>query len=68
LKNDFVFFKTANSKLSKQGKFTDKYVYLEVDAAEELLRKGVKIVGTDYISSDRYDAEELQALGQDIFL
>ncbi|HSW92744.1 MAG TPA: cyclase family protein [Gammaproteobacteria bacterium] len=57
--NDFVFFKTANSKLSKQGKFFDKYVYIEPDAAEELLKKGVKIVGIDYISVDQYEAENL---------
>jgi len=56
---DFVFFKTANSKLSKQIKFTDKYVYIEPDAADELLKKGVKIVGIDYISVDKYEAEDL---------
>ncbi len=59
LVNDFVFFKTSNSKLSKQEKFTDKYVYIEPEAAEELLRKGVKIVGIDYISVDQYEAENL---------
>lgn len=59
LSNDFVFFKTSNSKLPKQGKFIDKYVYIEPEAAEELLMKGVKIVGIDYISVDQYVAEEL---------
>ena len=59
LSNDFVFFKTSNSKLSKQDKFTDKYVYIEPEAAEELLKKGVKIVGIDYISVDQYEAENL---------
>ncbi len=59
LSNDFVFFKTSNSKLSKQDKFNDKYVYIEPEAAEELLNKGVKIVGIDYISVDRYEAENL---------
>jgi arylformamidase len=59
LPNDFVFFKTANSKLSKQGKFVDKYVYIEPEAAEELIKKGVKIVGIDYISVDKYEAEDL---------
>jgi len=57
--NDFVFFKTSNSKLSKQEKFSDKYVYIEPEAAEELLKIGVKIVGIDYISVDKYDAEAL---------
>lgn len=59
LRNDFVFFKTANSNLSKQDKFTRKYVFIEPEAAEELLKKGVKIVGIDYISVDQYEAEHL---------
>lgn len=59
LKNDFVFFKTTNSKISKNSTFTDKYVYIEPDAAEELLEKGVKIVGIDYISVDKYESEDL---------
>lgn len=58
-KNDIVFFKTANSEKPRQEAFTDKYVYIEPDAAEELLQKGIKIVGVDYISVDRYDDEEL---------
>jgi arylformamidase len=57
--NDFVFFKTANSKISKQAAFTEKYVYIEPDAAEELMLMGVKIVGIDYISVDSYEAENL---------
>lgn len=59
LKSDIVFFKTSNSKISKQTNFTEEYVYIEPDAAEELLRKGVKIVGVDYISVDKYDADDL---------
>ncbi|MBA2657825.1 MAG: cyclase family protein [Tatlockia sp.] len=57
--NDFIFFKTANSKISKQAEFTEKYVFIEPDAAEELIEKGVKIVGIDYISVDSYEAENL---------
>lgn len=59
LSNDFVFFKTSNSRLSKHEKIADKYVYIEPSAAEELLRKGVKVVGIDYISVDRYEDEHL---------
>ncbi len=58
-RNDFVFFKTANSKLSKHGEFSNKYVYIEPDAAEQLLKQGVRLVGIDYISVDSYDAEDL---------
>ena len=57
--NDIVFFKTANSNISKQMDFTEQYVYIELEAAEELLSKRVKIVGIDYLSVDRYDASEL---------
>jgi len=59
LPNDFIFFKTANSKISKQAEFTEKYVYIEQDAAEELIQRGIKIVGIDYISVDSYEAESL---------
>jgi arylformamidase len=59
LPNDFIFFKTSNSKLFKQAKFSDKYVYIEPEAAEELVKNGVKIVGIDYFSVDRYEAEDL---------
>ena len=58
-KKDIVFFKTANSKLSKHAPFTEKYVYIEPEAAKELLQKGVKIVGIDYISVDAYHDEKL---------
>ncbi len=59
MSSDIVFFKTANSKKSKQEAFTDQYVYIEPEAAEELFRRGVKAVGIDYISVDRYDDEDL---------
>lgn len=59
LKDDVVFFKTKNSFLSKQDKFTEQYVYIEPDAAQALLEKKVKMVGIDYISVDRLSAENL---------
>lgn len=59
LANDFVFFKTSNSKLSKSAKFTNNYVYIEPEAADELLKKKVRIVGIDYISVDKYESEKL---------
>lgn len=51
-KNDIVFFKTTNSNLSKHQPYTDQYVYLEKEAAQALINKGVRIVGIDYISID----------------
>ncbi len=59
LKDDFVFFKTKNSFLSKQDKFTEEYVYIEPDAAKALLEKKVKMIGIDYISVDRLSEESL---------
>ena len=59
VKNDIVFFKTENSKKSKHAPFSAQYVYIEPDAAEELFQKGVKVVGIDYISVDRYEDENL---------
>lgn len=59
--SDIVFFKTANSQKSKRDSFTEEYVYIEPDAAEDLLKKGVKIVGIDYISVDKYEDEDLSA-------
>jgi len=59
LQNDFVFFKTSNSKIPKDAKFTEKYVYIEPDAVQELLDKKPKVVGIDYISVDKYEAEDL---------
>lgn len=55
----FVFFKTANSKLLKTGEPVSDYVYVEPDAAQALLHMEVRIVGIDYISVDRMEAEEL---------
>lgn len=59
LPGDFVFFKTLNSQRSKYLNFTDNYVYIEPKAAKALLKKGVRIVGIDYISVDKYESEDL---------
>lgn len=51
-KNSFIFFKTANSNISKQGELFKNYVYIEPEAAMELLNYKVKVVGIDYLSVD----------------
>jgi arylformamidase len=58
-KNDFVFFKTSNSELLKKGIFDENFVYIEPEAAKMLLEKKVKVVGIDYLSPDKIDAEDL---------
>lgn len=57
--NDIVFFKTANSEISKLSAFVEDYVYMEIDAAIELFNKKAKIVGIDYLSVDKYESEHL---------
>lgn len=57
--NDFVFFKTFNSNISKQGQLAEKYIYLEPETAQKLVEKGVSIVGIDYISVDHHEHEDL---------
>ena len=45
-----VLFKTTNSRLWDQGVFSREFVGLSADAARELARRGVRLVGIDYLS------------------
>jgi arylformamidase len=46
-----VLFKTSNSSLWGRGKkFKADYVGLTIEAAKWLVKKGVKLVGIDYLS------------------
>lgn len=58
-KNDIVFFKTANSTFNKQTPLQEKFVYIESEAAQALLKLQVKMVGIDYISVDNIHDENL---------
>jgi len=55
-KNGAVIFKTSNSNLNR-NKFSKKYVYIESDVAEYLVKKKVKLVGIDYLSPDKIDSD-----------
>lgn len=53
-----VLFRTKNSnhwKKESHSKFDKKYVSLEADAAELLIKRGVKLVGVDYLSVAPFD-------------
>lgn len=52
-----VLFKTENSKHWRDDAFFEQFVYLEPDAAEFLVEQGVRLVGIDYLSIDRYKSE-----------
>ena len=48
-----ILFKTDNSELWSTGnssKFKDDYVSLDVEAAKYMIKRGVKLVGIDYLS------------------
>ena len=51
-----VLFRTRNSNLWKDGhtKFDEEYVAIDPEAAALLIRRGVKLVGVDYLSVAAY--------------
>jgi arylformamidase len=55
-----VLFKTRNSYLWDRGEFVEKYVHLTTDAAEYLVESGIKVVGLDYLSVDKYPCEAFE--------
>ena len=52
-----VLFKTRNSYLWSQKTFVKDYVYITPGAAGALVNDGIKVVGIDYLSVDKFDAE-----------
>jgi arylformamidase len=53
-----VLFKTENSKHWGDGKFLEDFVYLEPEAAQILVNRGVRLVGIDYLSIDKFRSEK----------
>lgn len=56
-----VLFKTRNSYLWSEKKFVKDYVYITGGAASMLVNNGIKLVGIDYLSVDKFEAEEPEA-------
>jgi len=52
-----VLFKTRNSYLWSQKGFVKDYVYITPGAARSLINDGIKVVGIDYLSVEKFDAE-----------
>lgn len=52
-----VLFKTRNSKLWQRGEkeFDENFVYIEAEAAQMLVELGVKLVGIDYLSVEKFN-------------
>ena len=54
-----LLFKTRNSRFWSESKeFRKDFVYLETEAAELLVQRGVKLVGIDYLSIERFDFDQ----------
>ncbi|HUK89342.1 MAG TPA: cyclase family protein [Blastocatellia bacterium] len=53
-----VLFKTRNSYLWSQHKFVEDFVYITPGAARVLVNNGIKVVGIDYLSVEKFGAEE----------
>jgi arylformamidase len=54
-----IIFKTRNSDLWRKPGFQYDYVYLDPDAAEWLVKRGIRLVGTDYLSVDKMKSGHL---------
>lgn len=53
-----LLLKTDNSALWAQGGgFRQEYAHITLAAADWLIRRGVKLVGIDYLSIERYDSD-----------
>jgi len=53
-----VLFKTDNSKRWGDNRFHEDFVYLEPAAAEFLVERGLRLVGIDYLSIDRFGSRD----------
>lgn len=49
-----ALFKTENSKHWQDGRFYEDFVYLDPDGAEFLVEQGIRLVGIDYLSIDKF--------------
>ncbi len=52
-----VLLKTQNSKHWNDGRFYEEFVYLEPEGAQFLVDHGVRLVGIDYLSIDKFHSE-----------
>ena len=68
-----VLFKTRNSRLWREtNEFQKDFVYLETEAAEALVARGVKLVGIDYLSVEKFGFDKPTThwalLGADVYI
>jgi arylformamidase len=49
-----VLFKTANEPLYQSSEFSETFCALDISAAEWIVKKGIQLVGIDYLSIESY--------------
>jgi arylformamidase len=49
-----ILFKTRNSELLREPEFRTDFTYIEPEAADWLVRRGMRLVGIDYLSVDKF--------------
>lgn len=57
-----ILFKTHNSTLwnNTQAGFHEDYVYVDHEAARQLVETGIKLVGIDYLSVEKFNSENFE--------
>ncbi len=54
-----LLFKTRNSRFWRESKeFRQDFVYLETDGAELLVERGIRLVGIDYLSIEKFNFDQ----------
>jgi arylformamidase len=62
LRNDLrVLLKTRMSGQLRVGEFQQDFVYLTPDAARYLVQAGIKLIGIDYLSVEKFGSEDFAA-------
>jgi len=56
-KGDIVLLKTKNSEMWDEEGFQKGFVYLTPEAAHYLIKKGIKTVGIDYLSIEKFGSK-----------
>lgn len=70
--NEILLLKTDNSDIINSGAFNTDYVYLTADGAEYLVNAGIRTLGFDYLSVEKFGSEVASVhyalLGADIVI
>ncbi len=56
-RGDIILLKTKNSEMWDGEEFREDFIYLTKDAGRYLLKKGIKTVGIDYLSIEKYGSK-----------